>query len=297
MEESHEAYLRKKTIKHPIFLAISIIIHLKDFVYHKRLFSEANVRIRDFEIWPWNNNIYYHCASPSRSSQRICCRASPICSTNGQLRMKIWGMYTLRKKNSAVFRYVNELLWLANAPRQDLGVPPTNDLFQACSAKQNTPWRYSHDPWLLVRRCKERKPKNWQRLKGQENIRNSSRVWENRKKPLVRFMTAPWPSLISVKHSIPSYPPLAIVVGSWSTRESPEGRHGGALIQPSARMADWWTVRWWVGKRSVIVGLARNLNAYEKSLMRMKETPNKDRYTISEPVRCYKLKWYLTQIN
>lgn len=110
-------------------------------------------------------------------------------------------------------------------------------------------------------------------------------------------MTAPWPSLISVKHSIPSYPPLAIVVGSWSTRGTPEGRHGGTLIQPSARMADWWTVRWCVGKRSVIVGQARNLDSYQKNLMRIKETPYKDQYMISEPVRCYKPKWYLIQNN
>ena len=119
--------------------------------------------------------------------------------------------------------------------------------------------------------------------------------WEDIEKPLVRFMIAPCPSLISVKHSIPSYPPLAIVVGSWLTRGTPEGRYGGALIQPSARMADWWTVRWCVGKRSVIVGQARNLNSYQKSLMRIKETPNKLQYTISEPIRCYKPKWYLIQ--
>ena len=33
--------MRFKTIKHPIFLGISIIIHLKDFIYHKRLFFKA----------------------------------------------------------------------------------------------------------------------------------------------------------------------------------------------------------------------------------------------------------------
>lgn len=106
-------------------------------------------------------------------------------------------------------------------------------------------------------------------------------------------MTAPWPSLISVKHSIPSYPPLAITVGSWSTLGTPEGRYGGALIQPRVRMADWWTVRWCVGKRSVIVEQARKLDSYQNDLTRIKETLHKNQCMISEPIRCYKPRWYL----
>ena len=78
---------------------------------------------------------------------------------------------------------------------------------------------------------------------------------------------------------------------------SPEKRHGGALVQPSARKpaADLCTLRWCVGKRSVIVKQARDSESYQKKMMKIKETPNKDRYTISKAGRCHKQKWYLIQ--
>ena len=40
MEKDRTVFEVKKIMKHTIFLGISIIIHLKDFVYHKRLFSK-----------------------------------------------------------------------------------------------------------------------------------------------------------------------------------------------------------------------------------------------------------------
>ena len=151
-------------------------------------------------------------------------------------------MYTLEKRKiSAVSRHADGLPWPANAPEQDLVVPPTN-VFQACSAEQNTPWRYSHDPWLLVRRCKQRKPKNWLGLKGEEYIRKTNCILRRHEEPLARFMTAQCPSLISVKHFIQSNPPLAILQ---QDPDRQEDCHRGVLIQPSARIpvADWWTVR------------------------------------------------------
>ena len=82
MEKDRTVFEVKKTIKHMIFFGISIKIHLKDSVYHKRLFLKQ-CQNGGFEK-KWLCNAYYR-----TSSQRICCRASPICSTTGQLRMEI----------------------------------------------------------------------------------------------------------------------------------------------------------------------------------------------------------------
>ena len=55
-----------------------------DYNSFETAFFEANSEWR-FQNWLWNT---YHRASSSRYSQRICCRASPICSANGHLRQK-----------------------------------------------------------------------------------------------------------------------------------------------------------------------------------------------------------------
>ena len=38
--EKDKSILEIKKVKHPIFFGISIIIHLENFVYHKRIFSK-----------------------------------------------------------------------------------------------------------------------------------------------------------------------------------------------------------------------------------------------------------------
>ena len=66
----------------------------------------------------FRNCVYgIHTTMPPRLVQRICCWASPICSANGQLGMKMWGimMYTLRK-NSVI--HVDGLPWQPNAPNR-----------------------------------------------------------------------------------------------------------------------------------------------------------------------------------
>ena len=82
MEKDRAVFEVKKTIKHMIIFGIPILIHLKDFVYHKRPILKQ-CQNGGFEK-KWLCNTYYR-----TSTQRICCRASPICSTTGHLRMEI----------------------------------------------------------------------------------------------------------------------------------------------------------------------------------------------------------------
>ena len=55
--------------------------------------------------------------------------------------------------------------------------------------------------------------------------------------PLVRFMTLPHMSRMSVTHSTPSYPPLTMTVGS-SAVSSLSASYTGARTHASARIAD-----------------------------------------------------------
>ena len=114
-----------------------------------------------------------------------------------------------------------------------------------------------------------------ERLNGREYIRGTNRILRRHEETLGTVYAFAMAISISAKHSILSYPPLGDYSKSWSTRGSPEGRHGGALIQPSARMA---VDGRWDGERSVIVGQARHSDSYQKFFMKIKKTPNKVRF-------------------
>lgn len=65
-----------------------------------------------------------------------------------------------------------------------------------------------------------------------------ARGWK-RYAPRVRFITFPPGSLMSVRHSTPSYPPVASTVGLALRTGVPVPDEGGAVTQVNARMADW----------------------------------------------------------
>jgi hypothetical protein len=66
----------------------------------------------------------------------------------------------------------------------------------------------------------------------------------------VRFRTLPLISLISHTHSTPSYPPLAMTVGSASVAGSPAAVKGGTRTHVIARIADWCNVTYCEGRIS-----------------------------------------------
>lgn len=68
--------------------------------------------------------------------------------------------------------------------------------------------------------------------------------------PRVRLTTFPCGSRMSVRHSTPSYPPLAMMVGSSDGLGAPDPSVGGTRIHASARIADWCTEMKCVGKMS-----------------------------------------------
>lgn len=58
-------------------------------------------------------------------------------------------------------------------------------------------------------------------------------------RPRVLLMIFPCGSRMSVRHSKPSYPPVARIVGSSEVDDTPEAFIGGTRIHAMARTADW----------------------------------------------------------
>ena len=98
MEKDRTVFEVKKTIKRTIFLGISIIIHLKDFVYHKRLFSIQ------CQNGGFKTGYGIHTTVPTHL---VILNEFPICNANGHLRQK-------------KIKYVDGLPWKPYAPRQTL---------------------------------------------------------------------------------------------------------------------------------------------------------------------------------
>ena len=119
-----------------------------------------------------------------------------------------------------------------------------------------------HDPWLLVHWCKVRRPRN--RIDNVKRDKNTSEkrtvLWEDLKETSGTVdgcaMTISYICQALAFHAVipatSDYSRILIDKRIAWGREGPWSNRGRWQNQ-----ADWWTLRWCVGKRSVIVGQAR----------------------------------------